>query len=310
MPKCFRRELPRSSVHCGEEFPVSTGQIDLVTGAFSFTGNSVAARLRASGIAIRTLTNHRRPEHPLATHVTAFAYSFDDPERLAEALRGVHTLYNTYWVRFDHGESTYRRAVANTQRLFRAAVEAGVRRVVLASIANPSLDSPLPHYRGKAELEQTVRESGLSYAIVRPTVIFGAGGLLVNNIAWLLRRQPFFAVIGSGDHRIQPVFVKNLAQLMIDAADAGQDLIMDAVGPETYRYLELARLLRERILATFSRRPPRRTAKYAVGATTSGLTAGIAALPERRAYGVPWSEGRESAALSTASLRDLVRNAG
>lgn len=226
---------------------MATERTDLVTGAFSFTGSYVAARLRESGIAVRTLTDHPRPAHPLAKQVAAHPYRFEDPEALAESLRGVHTVYNTYWVRFDHGDRTYVRAVLNTKRLFRAAARAGVRRFVHVSIANPSPDSPLPYYRGKAELEQALRTSGLSHAIVRPTVIFGPGGLLINNIAWLLRRLPLFAVIGSGEYRLQPVFVEDLAQLLIEAANAGEDLVMDAAGPETYRYLELVKLLRERI---------------------------------------------------------------
>jgi NADH dehydrogenase len=229
---------------------MTTDQTDLVTGAFGFTGSCVATRLRESGVAVRTLTNHPRPEHSLAKHVAAVPYRFDDPRALAESLHGVRTVYNTYWVRFDYGETTHRRAVENTKRLFRAAIEAGVQRFVHVSIANPSLDSPLPYYRGKAELEGTLRASGLSHAIVRPTVIFGPGGLLINNIAWLLRRLPVFAVIGNGDYRIQPVFVEDLAELLIDAASARGNLVMDAVGPETYRYIELVKLLRKRIGAS------------------------------------------------------------
>jgi uncharacterized protein YbjT (DUF2867 family) len=230
-----------------KEHLMATERTDLVTGAFSFTGSCVAARLCDSGITVRTLTNHPRRHHPLADRVEAFPYSFDDPVQLATHLDGVHTVYNTYWVRFDYGENTYARAVENTKRLFDAALEAGVRRFVHVSIANARLDSPLPYYRGKADLEQTLRESGLSHAIVRPTVIFGPGGLLINNIAWLLRRLPVFAVIGTGDYRIQPVFVEDLASLLIETANADENVVVDAVGPETYRYRQLVELLRDGI---------------------------------------------------------------
>ncbi len=222
-------------------------QTDLVTGAFSFTGSFVAERLLQRGHGLRTLTQHPRPEHSLAAQIDTRAYCFEDPEALTENLKGVHTLYNTYWVRFDHGENTYERAVRNTKVLFRAARDAGVERIVHVSIANPSVSSSLPYYRGKGELEEDLKQLGVSYAIIRPTVIFGAGGLLINNIGWLLKRLPLFAVVGDGQYRMQPVFVEDLADLMVEAGSSRENTVMDAVGPETYTYLELVRLIRETI---------------------------------------------------------------
>lgn len=222
-------------------------QTDLVTGAFSFTGSFVADRLLQRGHALRTLTQHPRPAHPLADRIDTRAYSFEEPAILTEHLKGIHTLYNTYWVRFDHGRNTYERAVRNTKVLFRAARDAGVERIVHVSIANPSVSSSLPYYRGKAELEEDLKRLGVSYAIIRPTVIFGAGGLLINNIGWLLRRLPLFAVVGSGQYRMQPVFVEDLADLMVEAGRSRENTVMDAVGPETYTYLQLVKLIRDTI---------------------------------------------------------------
>ncbi|MBW2271881.1 MAG: NAD(P)H-binding protein [Deltaproteobacteria bacterium] len=220
-------------------------QTDLVTGAFSFTGSFVAELLLQRGHTLRTLTGHPNPAHPLADRVDTRAFCFDDPVALAEHLKGVHTLYNTYWVRFDHGRNTYEGAVHNTQVLFRAARDAGVQRIVHVSIANPSLNSSLPYYRGKAQLEEDLQELGVDFAILRPTVIFGEGGLLINNIGWLLRRFPLFAVVGDGEYRMQPVFVEDLAELMVDAGASRENTVIDAVGPETYSYLELVKLVRE-----------------------------------------------------------------
>ena len=100
------------------------------------------------------------------------------------------------------------------------------------SITNSSEDSPLPYFRGKAAVERIVIESGLSYAIVRPSVIFGGEDILINNIAWLLRRFPVFAVPGSGDYRLQPVCVEDVAEIAVDAACDEGSVALDAVGPE------------------------------------------------------------------------------
>jgi NADH dehydrogenase len=219
-------------------------RIDLVTGAFSFSGRRIARILLERGIGVRTLTGHPDRAHPFGDRVEVHPYRFDDPRELRRSLEGVQTLFNTYWVRFDHGATGHASAIVNTRRLFAAARSAGVRRIVHVSIANPSESSPLTYYRGKARLERELRESGVSHAIVRPTVLFGEGGILINNIAWLLRRFPVFAIPGRGNYRIQPVHVDDLAKLCVDLGDRSDDVVIDAVGPETYRYRDLVRLIR------------------------------------------------------------------
>ena len=218
----------------------------VITGAFGYTGKYIARRLLAEGQEVLTLTG--RPERAgtgdeFGGRVKALPFCFDDPARLRASLEGADTLYNTYWVRFDHGERTFARAVENTRALFRAASEAGVRRVVHVSITNPSLDSPLPYFRGKAQLELALRESGLSYSILRPTVIFGSEDILINNIAWLLRRFPLFTVPGSGAYRLQPVYVEDMARLAVQAAHGSQNELRDAVGPEIFSFDELLELV-------------------------------------------------------------------
>lgn len=218
-------------------------ELHAVTGAFSYTGKYITRRLLERGIRVKTLTNHPDRPNPFDTPVEAVRYDFDHPERLVESLRGVSTLYNTYWVRFTYGGTSYEDAVRNTETLFRAAKEAGVRRIVHVSIANPNPASSLPYYSGKGRLEQVLEASGLSYAILRPTVIFGDEDILINNIAWLLRRFPVFGIPGSGTYRIQPIYVEDFADLAVAAGQRDDNFIMNAVGPETFTFTELVRLL-------------------------------------------------------------------
>jgi uncharacterized protein YbjT (DUF2867 family) len=216
--------------------------LDVVTGAFSYTGRAIAAELLARGRVVRTLSRAAAPDgDPLGGRVERAALQFRDSSALNETLRGADTLYNTYWVRFERGESTFARAVENIGILLQAARDAGVRRVVHVSVANPSEDSPLPYYRGKALAEQSVSDSGLSYAIVRPTLVFGQRDILVNNIAWTIRRFPFFAMAGRGDYRVQPVAVEDVATLCVDAGGRDTDETFDAAGPEIYTFSDLVR---------------------------------------------------------------------
>ncbi len=224
-----------------------------VTGAFSYSGKYIARRLLARGEQVITLTGHPDRPDPFDGQVQAFPLDFGDVDGLTRSLSGVDTLYNTYWVRFDRGPVTHQKGVVNTRTLIRAAVEAGVRRIVHVSITNPSADSLLPYFAGKALNEQVVIESGLSYAILRPTVLFGVEDILINNIAWLLRHFPVFALPGDGSYRLQPVFVDDLAELAVNTGYAQEDVLWDAVGPDIFTFEALVRLIgstigRERML--------------------------------------------------------------
>lgn len=220
-----------------------------VTGAFSYTGRYITRRLLAQGQEVITLTGHPNRPDPFDGQVSAYPLDFDEAG-MARSLAGVDTLYNTYWVRFDRGANTQPQAVENTRSLVRAAKAAGVRRVVHISITNPSADSALPYFWGKAANEKAVMESGMSYAILRPTVLYGLSGLedvLINNIAWLLRRLPLFGQIGDGQYPIQPVMVDDVAALAVQAGGCDENLVWDAVGPDIFTFDEMVRLVGEKI---------------------------------------------------------------
>lgn len=210
-----------------------------VTGAFGYTGARIARRLMEAGHPVRTLTNSPQRDHPFGDAIEVFPLAFGDHEQLVESLRGCEVLYNTYWVRFNHRLFTHAEAVTNTRSLFAAAKEAGVERVVHVSITNPSESSPFEYFRGKAQLERALIESGLSHAILRPAVLFGGADILVNNIAWVLRRLPVFGVFGDGQYRLQPVHVDDFADLAVRYAGRRDDVVIDGIGPETFTYRQL-----------------------------------------------------------------------
>ena len=222
----------------------------VVTGASGYSGRYIARRLLDRGDAVRTLTG--RPERPglFGDRVVAHPYSFSDPGALARSLEGVDTLFNTYWIRFARGGLTHDVAARNSHTLFSAARAAGVRRVVHVSITNADIDSPLPYFRGKALVEQALRNSGLSHAILKPAILFGREDILINNVAWLLRRFPVHPIAGSGDYRVQPIFVEDLAELAIHTADGEGDVEIDAVGPEVFAYEEMVALIADTVGAS------------------------------------------------------------
>lgn len=258
---------------------MSDGDIHVVTGAFGFSGKYIAKRLLDAGHRVRTLTNSTNRANPFQGRITAFPFDFGHPEYMAKALRGASVLYNNYWVRFnyrDHISFTYADAVDNSMKLFQAAKEAGVKRIVHISITNPSEDSPFEYFRGKAMLERALRESGLSYAILRPAVLFGKEDILINNIAWFMRKFPVFGVFGDGSYRLQPIHVDDLAGLAVEQGQATVNSVIDAIGPEIFTYRELAETIgraigRNRPIVSI---PP--AVGYAVGALVGRVMGDVA----------------------------------
>ena len=218
-------------------------ELNIVTGAFSYSGKYITRRLLAMGKRVKTLTGHPNRPNPFGQGVSVAPFSFDDPERLIAELRGASTLFNTYCIRFPRGQLSFDHAIQNTKTLIRAARQAGLGRIVHLSVTNPSEQSRLPYFRGKALIERSIMESGLSYAIIRPTIIFGPEDILINNIAWLLRRLPVFALPGRGDYRVQPIFVEDLAEMAVDLAQQNRNLVVDAVGPEVFTFAQCVRLI-------------------------------------------------------------------
>jgi len=226
---------------------METQELNVVTGAFGYTGKYITRKLLSMGKRVKTLTGHPNRPNPFGNQISVTPFHFDNPAELTKSLQGATTLYNTYWVRFPYGQVTYDKAVAQTKTLINAAREAGIRRIVHISITNASEESPFPYFRGKGILEKAVIHSGLSYAIIRPTVIFGHEDILINNIAWFLRKFPVFAIPGEGDYRLQPVFVEDVAGIAVNAGQSNDNMIVDAVGPEIFKYEELIRLIADRV---------------------------------------------------------------
>jgi NADH dehydrogenase len=213
--------------------------IHAVTGAFGYSGRYIASRLLDEGQEVITLTGSVHRSSQLADRVNAFPLDFRRPGDLTKALEGVTTLYNTYWVRFNHRLFNHSDAVANSKTLFEAAKVAGVERVIHLSITNPSIESQLSYFRGKAEVELALEDIGLPFAILRPAVLFGKEDILINNIAWALRRLPVFGLFGDGSYRLCPIYVEDLAAAAVEYGKTRECSVVDAIGPETFTYREL-----------------------------------------------------------------------
>jgi uncharacterized protein YbjT (DUF2867 family) len=212
--------------------------VNAVTGALSYTGRAIAEELLARGQRVRSLSRRDDPDDPLRARIDLRPLRFD--HSLVDALNGVQTLYNTFWIRFERERQTFDRAVEQSIALFEAARAAGVSRIVHVSVSNADAADDLPYFRGKHQVEEWLRDSDLEWAVVRPTLVFGPHDILLNNIAWALRRLPLFFLPGRGEGRVQPVSLTDTARLCVDAP---AHAVTDAAGPETFDFRHLVELI-------------------------------------------------------------------
>lgn len=230
----------------------------VVTGAFGYTGRYITQRLLDDGVSVKTLTGHPDRRDPFGGQVKIAPLDFSDPEGLSRSMQGASVFFNTYWVRFERGQTTFDGAVANSGVLFEAAAKAGVSRIVHISVSKASSGSNLPYFRGKGRVEELLDGVGVPYVTIRPTLTFGAGDLLLNNMAWAIRRFPFFPICGDGTYPVQPIYVADLAAQAVAAASRQGNSVADAAGPDTLSFEELLKTLASAmgVRCRFAHTPP------------------------------------------------------
>jgi len=224
--------------------------VHVVTGAFGYSGRWIARELLSRGKKVRTLTNAKGRDDPFQGRVEVLPIDFTNHESLVTSLKDADVLYNTYWVRYKDPKGGYAHdiAVENIRRLFLAAEEAGVKRVVHFSVAHPHKAPDWSYFRGKVEVEKILTESNLSYSILRPTVFFGGKrDVLINNMSWLIRKFPVFGIFGMGNYPIQPIHIEDVARVAVDQGESVEDSVLDVAGPETFTYREYVTLIAKSI---------------------------------------------------------------
>ncbi len=224
--------------------------VHVVTGAFGYSGRWLAKELLSRGKRVRTLTNAKGRDDPFQGRVEVLPIDFSNHKSLVSSLKDADVLYNTYWVRYKDRKGGYAHEVAveNIRRLFLAAEEAGVKRVVHFSVAHPHKAPDWSYFRGKVQVEKILTESNLSYAILRPTVFFGGErDVLINNMSWLIRKFPVFGIFGIGNYPIQPIHIEDVARVAVDQGEIVENSVLDVAGPETFTYKEYVTLIAKSI---------------------------------------------------------------
>lgn len=214
---------------------------NLITGAFSFSGRFIAEELLTLGDSVETMTGHPNINDPHYKQIKIKEFRFDDFDALVESFKGIDTFYNSYWIRYPYKGMTWRQAVINCGKLFKACKVAGVKKIIHLSVTNCQKNSPYSYFKGKAIVEEMLKQCGVPYTILRVAWFFEDGDILVNNIAWILRRFPIFGLFDYGRFKLQPISAKSLAEIAVASRYQGDktinnNKIINAIGPETYTW--------------------------------------------------------------------------
>lgn len=187
----------------------------LITGATGFVGQRVVARLTASGHDVRCLVRPAYKERQLPPGVSVHMVAGDlaDAPALRVALQDVDTVIHLAGIWVERGARTFESInYRGTLSLIEAAMEVGASRIIFSSYPTADRNSAFAFLRSKGLAEEAIKASGLSYTILRPSLVYGAGDYLTMNIAMVLKSIPFiFPVIGDGHTRFQPLWVEDLA---------------------------------------------------------------------------------------------------
>lgn len=218
-----------------------------MTGATGFVGRALLRRLLERNETVRCLVRNRLRrkllEHP---HLTWVDGDLLWPEGFRSAFEGVETVIHLVGILVQVGKGTYDRIHRmGTEAMVKMAREAGARRYLQMSALGTRPNARSQYHQTKWAAEEAVRGSGLSYTIFRPSIIFGAQDRFMNLFSKIIDLSPILPIIGSGNNRLQPIWVENVVDYFIQALERGETetKTYELGGPRIYSMEGLMNLL-------------------------------------------------------------------
>ena len=234
-------------------------RIATVFGGSGFIGRYVVKRLARAGHTVRVAVTDPGGARFLQTQgkvgqIVPLAAGVTDEEAVARAVAGADLVVNLVGILFERRAGDFQRLHAEgAGRVARLSAAAGATRLVHVSAIGADPASPSAYGRTKAEGEAAVRAAFPSATILRPSIVFGPEDGFFNRFAGLSRLLPFMPVI-AGDTRFQPVYVGDVADAVLAAAerDDAPGRTYELAGPRSHTFRELLRYILE---VTGRRRP-------------------------------------------------------
>lgn len=224
----------------------------LITGATGYIGRHLVARLVEQGERPRCLVRSRERAAALLPidNVDIALGDTTRPETLAAAVQGVDTIVHTAFITADRKQSAgnhYEETnVQGTANLIKAARDAGVTRVIELSGLGTKPDRPGSYMQGRYMAEKMLKESGLQWTIIQPSVLFGKDAPFVKGLSDLIRTSPVIPLIGGGRIRFQPIYVEDVVTVIVKVLETPEQSANKTYtigGPAYYTFTEIINAL-------------------------------------------------------------------
>jgi NADH dehydrogenase len=216
----------------------------IITGATGFVGEEIVKQARAAGHPVRAIVRDPRLASWLAERygVELFHGNVLYAPSIEGAMQDAKCVIHLVGIIREWKENTFERVhVQATKHVIDEAKKAGVKRFVHMSALGTRENARSRYQQTKWAGEDCVRKSGLAWTIFRPSFIYGPKDKAINTLAKLVRRLPFVPVLGSGNTKIQPISVTNVARAFVGSIrnDESVSQVYDLCGPEAFTWNEL-----------------------------------------------------------------------
>ena len=223
-----------------------------VFGGTGFLGHRIARHLAEQGFAVRAVSRH--PERAAGlfgnqSGIQPFVADVNDDRSVAAVVAGARFVVNAVSLYLERGQQTFQSVhVKAAGRVARLAQAAGVERLLHVSGVGSDATAASPYIRSRGQGELVVRKEFPAATLIRPTVMFGRGDAFLVPIARNLKRLPIFPLFGSGETKLQPAHVEDVAEAMSRImARAPSSQIFELGGPRIYVYRLLIEMLAEHV---------------------------------------------------------------
>ena len=219
----------------------------LVTGGTGFVGSHLVRRMREQGLPVRALVRHPEKAADLKALGAELAPGdINDTASLEKACAGVERIVHLVGIIQETPRATFEKIhVEGTRNLLQAAKTAGVRHFLYQSALGTRPGAKSEYHKTKWQAEELVRESGIPFTILRPSLIYGPGDQFTLRLAQMIARSPVLPVIGSGKSKVQPIYIDDVVNCIVKAVtgDSFLNEIYEIGGPEQLTYEEVTKAI-------------------------------------------------------------------
>lgn len=219
----------------------------LLTGATGFVGSHILKRLIDQHIKVRCIVRSISNARILDSKgIDVHKGDVTDMASLNGSCKGVDTVIHLVGIIREGKGITFEKVhYQGTANILEESKKSGVRKFIHMSALGTRVDAVSRYHKTKWQAEEVVKNSGIDYTIFRPSIICGPEDEFVNMFAKMMRRSPVIPVIGSGNHKMQPIYVEDVVSSFLKTVDNDKTIgkIYELGGPDALTFNDILKTI-------------------------------------------------------------------